>query len=145
MFVTTHIIGGLIIGKLTGNYIPALMGATLIDLDHLIMYAKHRLLLSPQKLLKIVLNKEDVLGHQRNFLHSIFMFTPICFILFFIDFDFAFSFSIGYTCHLIFDALDNADFYPLFPWKKINLHGPIEYFSKQEFVFALILFVLWVI
>jgi hypothetical protein len=86
MFVPTHIIGGLLIGKITGNYIPALIGATLIDLDHLVVYAKHGLLLNPRKLLKVVLNKEDTLGYQRNFLHSIFAFIPICFILFFINF-----------------------------------------------------------
>lgn len=145
MFVPTHIIGGLLIGKITGNYIPALIGATLIDLDHLVVYAKYGVLLKPKKLLKIILNKGGVLGYQRNFLHSIFTFIPICFILFFINFDFAFSFSLGYACHLLFDALDNADFYPLFPWKKINLHGPIKYFSKQEFIFALILFILWIV
>ncbi len=180
MFIPTHIIGGLLIGKITGNYVPALIGATLIDLDHLAVYAKHGLLLKPWRLLKIISDKEDTLGYQRNFLHSIFAFIPICFILFFINFDFALSFSLGYACHLLFDALDDADFYPFFPWKKINpvrnphnilntmlskvgrrlpqqqtmrhsdsngvnLHGPIKYFSKQEFIFALILFILWVI
>jgi len=145
MFVPTHIIGGLLIGKITGNYVPALIGATLIDLDHLVVYVKHGILLKPRKLLNIILDKEDPFGYQRNFLHSIFTFVPMCLILFFINFDFAFSFFFGYVCHLLFDALDNADFYPFFPSKKINLHGPIKYFSKQEFVCALILFVLWII
>ncbi len=75
----------------------------------------------------------------------LFAFIPICLILFFINFDFAFSFSLGYLCHLLFDALDSADFHPLFPWKKINVHGPITYFSKQEFIFALMLFILWIV
>lgn len=180
MFIPTHIIGGLLIGKITGNYIPALIGATLIDLDHVVVYAKYGLLLKLKKILCIAFNKEHLDEYQRGFFHSIFALVPICFISFLINFDFALSFSLGYACHLLFDASDNADFYPFFPWKKINpvrslyetlntmffnigrhsfqqqttrhsdsngvnLHGPIKYFSKQEFIFALILFVLWVV
>lgn len=53
MFVPTHIIGGLLIGKITGSYIPALIGATLIDLDHLIVYTKYGLLSKPKRFLKL--------------------------------------------------------------------------------------------
>ena len=67
MFVPTHIIGGLLIGKITGNYVPALIGATLIDLDHLVIYAKHGLLLKPRELLKIISDKEDTLDIKEIF------------------------------------------------------------------------------
>ncbi len=44
MFIITHFIAGLLIGKLTGNYTFALVGAVLIDVDHLFSYVKHRVL-----------------------------------------------------------------------------------------------------
>ena len=52
MFFFAHLLTGLIIGKLFGNYTVALLGALLIDLDHLIPYIKHKVIFGFKKFWK---------------------------------------------------------------------------------------------
>ena len=49
MFVFAHLGAGLIIGKVFNNYTVALIGALVIDLDHLISYIKNKVLFNPKK------------------------------------------------------------------------------------------------
>lgn len=145
MFFFAHLFAGLIIGKIFGNYLIALMGALLIDLDHLIVYAKHGILLSPKKFWKTITNPLDSLGYQRNFLHSFFAWIIISIIIFLVDFRIGIIFSLAYLSHLFLDALDNSDFYPFYPWKKFNIRGPIKYFSMQEWIVTLILLIVFIL
>lgn len=139
MTVGTHIITGLIIGKVTGSYSAALVGALVVDVDHLIPYIKHKVLFNIKKLWKTITNPNDPYGDQRNYLHSLFTFIPISVVTYFlVDINIAITFSLGYLSHLILDALDGSDFYPFYPIKS-KIKGPIEYLSKAEFILFIIL------
>jgi len=59
-------------------------------------------------------------------------------VLFMFGFSALYAFSFGYLSHLFLDVLDNADIQPFYPLK-INVIGPIPYFSIWELLFALIM------
>lgn len=144
MFPIAHILSGLIIGKLSGLYIPALIGAVLVDLDHIISYAKHKVLFKPKKLWKTITATKDPWGDQRNFLHSFIAWPIISVIVLIINFKVGLIFSLAYLSHLLLDMFDNGDFYPFYPLK-FKINGPIKYFSKEEFVFAIILLLIFIL
>jgi hypothetical protein len=142
MFIFAHIVAGLIIGKITGNYLLALAVSLLIDIDHLIPYIKNKIIFSPKKFWQIITNPSDPYGNQRNYLHSFFTLVVISLIALLIDINMGFIISITYLSHLFLDMLDASDFYPLYPLK-YNLIGPIKYLSKSEFVFTFLLFIIY--
>ena len=144
MFFFAHLLAGLIIGKLSGSYLVALIGALFVDLDHLIIYIKHKIILKPKKLWRIIINHRDPYGFQRNFLHSFISWAIISVIILIINFNLGAVFSLAYLTHLLFDLVDNADFYPFYPFKW-NVKGPIKYFSKGEMIFTLILLAIFVL
>jgi membrane-bound metal-dependent hydrolase YbcI (DUF457 family) len=125
---------GLVIGKLTGEYALAVTGAAFLDLDHLMTLARHGLLSTPRKFLKAILDRDDPYGDQRYIFHNFLVFVCITLILVYMNTVMGFIFGAAYASHILLDGLDNSDYYPFFPNKKINIRGPITYFSKQEFV-----------
>ena len=132
MTFPTHLMAGLVIGKLTGNYSLSIAVAVGVDIDHVFSYAKNGILLKPKKFLQTVFNRDDPYGDQRFFLHNVLVFILISGIVFFINPQIGFIFSLAYLSHIILDALDNSDYFPFFPNKKINIRGPIEYASWKE-------------
>ena len=132
MTLPTHALAGLIIGRITGDFSTALIGSLIIDADHAISYIRHGMLFTPKKLFRVICDRADPWGDQRSILHSMFSFITISLFLFLLNAHFAFVFSIAYFFHLVLDALDSSDFYPLFPFRKFVLKGRTEYHSKQE-------------
>ena len=47
---------------------------------------------------------------------------------------------VGYLVHLIIDMSDNANFYPLYPFKKYNIKGPVKYNSRVEMAITALMF-----
>ena len=139
MTLPTHVLAGLIIGKITGDFPTALAGSLVMDLDHTISYFRHGILFKPRQLFKAIHDEADPWGDQRNFLHSVFSWIGISILLLTINFNFGLVFSIAYFFHLVFDALDSADFYPFFPFRKFVIKGFVKYFSKQEIIFDICL------
>ena len=134
MTLPTHVLAGLIIGKITGDFPTALAGSLVMDLDHTISYFRHGILFKPRKLFKVISDEADPWRDQRNFLHSIFSWVVISSVLLLINFKFGLVFSVAYFFHLLFDAIDSADFYPFFPFRKSVLKGFVKYYSKQEII-----------
>jgi len=142
MFSLAHLAAGLIVGKTMGNYPAALIGALVIDLDHIILYLRHNVFSSWKKFWGIVTRRADPYRFQRNYLHSFMTWIVVSFIVYMIDAPFGMVFSVGYLTHLLLDMLDGSDFYPLYPVKwKVN--GLIPYMSKAEAVLTVLLFVIY--
>jgi membrane-bound metal-dependent hydrolase YbcI (DUF457 family) len=142
MTFPTHLVAGLIIGRISGDYPTALAGSLLIDLDHLVSYYKHGILFKPRKLIKAVSSEKDPWGDQRFYLHSIFGFIVLSAIVLAINFKIGVVFFFAYLTHLILDALDSSEYYPLFPNKTLTLKGPIRYNSRTETLFGFALFLI---
>lgn len=143
MTLPSHILLGGVIATVTGNPVVAIAVSVLIDLDHLVSYAKSGVLLSPKKLWKTVTDKNDPYGDQRGYLHNFFVAGLVCVAVWFLFPLVGLTFMLAYLGHLFLDALDTSDYWPLYPSKKINMQGFIDYYSKQElFVILLLLLIL---
>ncbi|MFA5936599.1 MAG: metal-dependent hydrolase [Candidatus Paceibacterota bacterium] len=139
MTFPTHIILGLVIGKVIGNYPIAIASSMAIDIDHLQSYIKSGVIFKPKLFWKTINDKADPYGDQRGYLHNFFIFTLVSVILLFIFGDKIFPLVFGWLGHLFLDALDNSDYWPFYPYKRINLRGFIRFASYQEFIFAIFL------
>ncbi len=135
MFILAHLAAGLVIGKISGSYLPSLIGSLAMDLDHLIPYVRHKILFSPKKFWDAITNPEDNYGNQRNFLHSFIVWLPVSLISVAVSRNIGIVFSLAYLCHLLLDLIDGSDFHPFYPFK-LNIRGPIKYFSKPEVLFT---------
>lgn len=136
MTFPTHLLAGLIIGKVSGDYSAALAGSLLIDMDHIISYHRHGILFKPKELIKAVSSEKDPWGDQRFYLHTIPGLIVISLIVMVINLNVGLVVFSAYLVHLIFDALDSSEYYPLFPSKTLTLTGPIKYNSKTEVLFG---------
>jgi membrane-bound metal-dependent hydrolase YbcI (DUF457 family) len=140
MFFVAHILLGMIIGKITGNYLLAIIFSVIIDIDHLFVFAKHKILFNFKDFMNTVMDPEDRTGHQRNYLHNVFALVILSFIVFLLFREFWIVFFFSYLGHLFLDMIDKSDFYPLYPFRNWNFKGFVEYGSKEEIVFSLALF-----
>jgi len=145
MLLSTHLAAGLIIGKLTGNYTVAFIGSVVMDLDHIFAFYQSHVLLKVKKIIQATTNQNFLVNDQRNYFHNVFFFLAISVIAMALNFHLGVIFSMAYLVHLIFDSLDDQEYYPFYPRKNVKLRGPVRYFSKQEIIFALILFFIFLI
>lgn len=143
MFLPTHLIAGLIIGKLTGDYTTSLIGSVIMDTDHLFVYYRKGILLQPKKFLLATVNKIRMLKEQRNIFHNIIFCLAASAIIFMVNHAVGLVFFSAYLCHLLLDCLDDSSYVPFYPNERIKIKGPIKYFSGQEIVFAAVLLIIF--
>ena len=142
MFIFAHLAAGLIVGKISGNYTTALIGALFPDLDHLFPYIKHKIIFSPKKFWNTITDPQDKYGNQRNFLHNIGVEILISISLIILNFKIGLVFALGYLSHILLDIIDASDFRPFYP-SKINFKGLIGYLSIHEFIFTAVLILIF--
>lgn len=145
MTFPTHFLLGMVIGKLTGNYTAGIAASVLVDVDHLQSYAEHGLLTKPKKLWKTVTAEKDSYGDQRGMLHNVVFFACASVALIVLFKWIGTVIVIGWFGHLLLDALDASDYWPLYPDKSINLKGPINYGTWKEFLFFLALLIIYLV
>jgi len=143
MTLPTHLVAGLILGKITGNYPLSIGIAVGIDVDHVFSYFKNGILLKPKNFLETVFNKDDPYGDQRFILHNVLVFILLSMIVLIFNRTIGVVFALAYFSRIFLDALDSSDYFPFFPNKKLNLRGPIKYFSRQEFIVFLLLIIVF--
>jgi membrane-bound metal-dependent hydrolase YbcI (DUF457 family) len=143
MLLPTHLIAGLIVGKITGNYSISLIGSVAVDLDHIFAWWRRGVLFKFKKIVAATTDKSFRITDQRNYFHNIFFFIAAILVFLIIDIKTGLIFGLAYLVHLLMDSLDNSGFYPFYPNKKINLRGPIKYYSLAELGFAIFLLVIY--
>ncbi len=141
MTIPTHVILGVLIGKITGDFPTAIAVSVLVDIDHLVSYVRHGVLTDYKKFLNVITDKEDPYGDQRGYLHNILIAGLLSALSFLVGMSFGLVFTLSYFGHLLLDALDKSDYWSLFPYKKINIRWPIEYYSYQEILLMCVLIV----
>ncbi len=139
MTFPTHLLAGLIVGKLTGNYSLGIVSSVAMDVDHLQSYFKSGVIFKPKVFWQTITNPADPYGNQRGYLHNVLVFIVISGVLFMVLRNIALPIVLGWLGHLILDALDNSDYWPFYPNKKINLKGPIIFASRWEILFTFLL------
>ena len=143
MTFPAHLLLGLVIGKVMGNYPVAILASTLVDVDHLQSYIKHGLLSRPKELWSTLTSQDDPYGDQRGIFHNVMFFALVSWVLISLFSSVGWVIAAGWLGHLCLDALDSSDYWPLYPYKRINLKGPIDYNSKAEVIFCFSLVVVY--
>jgi hypothetical protein len=145
MLLPTHLAAGLIIGKLTGDYTTAFIGSAAVDLDHFFAFYRSHILLKVKKIILAATKQNFLVSNQRNYFHNVLFFLLVSLAVSAANLRIGLVFGLAYFIHLVFDSLDNQSYFPFYPNKKIKLQGPIRYFSKQEIIFALALFFIFLV
>lgn len=147
MTLPTHLALGGIIGAITGQPILALVMSVIVDIDHLGTYYRHGVLKNPRLFWRTITQTNDPYGGQRGHLHSIFGIAIIAALSWLVVPVYALTLIFSHVGHLVLDALDSADYWPLYPFQKINIRGPVGFFSRHEaLVFSALLaanIILW--
>jgi membrane-bound metal-dependent hydrolase YbcI (DUF457 family) len=141
MTLPSHIILGAVIGGLTGDYKTSIIVSVFVDLDHLVSYVKSGVIVKPKKFFKTITAKDDPYGDQRGFLHNVVVAGVISGLTFLVSIPFGSVFTLAYLGHLLLDAFDKSDYWPLYPFKGINITGFIDYFSWKEILFDFLMLV----
>ena len=132
MLTSSHLLLGLIIGKLLNHPFMVALGAVVIDVDHIYAYYMRSRSTSLRELFHINLIPDDHLG-LRSFFHTLIGWSITSALLMMANYEFGLYFSIGYLSHLFLDALDGSNLYLFYPLD-INILGPITYNSYAEYL-----------
>ncbi len=137
MTFPTHLFAGLAVGAFTGDYTVAVVASVAPDIDHVVSYARHGVFKNAETFWSVITAEADPWNDQRNVLHNILVPSTLSILAYIFFPEHALALVLGYGIHLTLDAFDASDFYPFYPWKRINLRGPIHYNSKWEFALAI--------
>lgn len=142
MTLPTHAVTGLLIGTLLGHPTLGLVVGCFPDIDHLYSYVKHGYLKNWRTFYRHAFGKDDVTGDQRNILHNILIVLLLCLVIFFVLPELFTVVSFAYISHIILDAIDTSDYFPLYPSKVINIKGFLDFYSyKEGILFSILLLI----
>lgn len=121
-----------------GHPIVGMLTAIIIDIDHLVVYIRHGVLRSPGLFWETVTSVDDPYGGQRGWLHSLFIAIPLSALLLLTMPTWGPTIVLSYLVgHILLDALDSADYWPLYPSKSYVIRGPVRFFSYQELILTI--------
>ncbi len=133
-----HLIIGIFLGMLFGNYQFFIIGAIFADIDHIYIYfIKARLFKWKKFIDALKYEKKYGIRSKTPFVHSILGMIVFSAIVFLFSKEGALAFFIGYLSHLVLDAIDTDEmqiFYPL----KFTFHGFLPVWSNAEKVITAI-------
>ncbi len=144
MFGLTHLLAGLVIGKLTNNYALAVSVSLAIDADHIIVLFKEGAYKSWKRFSSFIFDETDPFGSPRTFFHTVYSGVFASAIAFAVSPHAGLVVGLSYAAHLAMDMLDNSDFRPFYPYGP-SIRGPVKYFSRQELALDIALFAVFFI
>ncbi|MEK6906833.1 MAG: metal-dependent hydrolase [Nanoarchaeota archaeon] len=139
-----HLLIGILLGKIYGNYIYFIAGSLIPDIDHLYIILKNRLYNIKKIISSIKYEKNYGLKYKTPLIHSILGLVIISSAVFFFNKIGAVYFSLAYFIHLLIDWVDIDEKYYLYPLK-IKFKGFLPIWSKQEKILTLLVIILLVI
>lgn len=126
-----HLIFGIILGKITGNYFYAIVGSIIPDIDHLYIIIKNKFF-SMKQIIDSMKNEEKYnIRYKTPFVHSFLGLIVFSVIITITNIHNGIIFAIGYFSHLILDWFDKDEKYYLFPFK-IKFEGFLPIWSRTE-------------
>lgn len=131
-----HLLLGIILGKITGHYLPFILGCALMDIDHIYSYFKSGVLtlknLSWKRIVYVVKNEDRTRAPGRTpLIHSVLGMIIFSAIYYLIRGEEVWFFIAGYASHLFLDIPDR-DFTPILYPLKYGFQGHLAVWSKTE-------------
>jgi hypothetical protein len=138
MLLLTHLLFGLIVGKISGNMLLVAIGAVLVDFDHIYAFIKSGIIFYPRKLWESVFSAHDPYGEVRTVAHSLLAWIIVTIAVMLVNKEIGAFISIGYLSHLMLDAIDGSDMELMFPLRG-HIRGPVVYNSRAEYLINVVL------
>lgn len=137
-----HLLLGIILGKLFGNYSAFILGSILPDIDHIYIIVKNKFWSINKIISSIKYEKKYHLEYKTPFMHSVLGLVVFTIFAFLFNFG-ALEFGIAYLLHLLIDWFDIDIKYYLYP-VKTKFKGILPIWSKFEkrITLALILIII---
>ena len=141
--IFVHLLLGILLGKIFGNYLFFIIGSIFPDLDHLYVLLKNRIPLN--KLIDSIKFEEKYnLKYKTPLFHSLLGLIIFSGSLFIFNQKGALIFAIAYLLHLLIDWLDVDEKYYLYPLK-IKFKGFLSIWSKSEQILTILLLIALII
>ncbi|MFH1365181.1 MAG: metal-dependent hydrolase [archaeon] len=141
--IFVHLLFGILLGKIFGNYFFFIIGSIFPDLDHLYVLLKNRIPLK-KAIDSIKFEEKYNLKYKTPLFHSLLGLLVFSGILFLFNQKGALIFAIAYFLHLLIDWLDIDEKYYLYPFK-IKFKGFLPIWSKSEQILTILLLLLLII
>jgi len=133
-----HLLIGILLGKIYGNYLFFIFGSITPDIDHLYIIFKNRLYNLKKLANSIKYEKKYSLRYKTPLVHSILGLIIFSSTVFLFNKTGAIYFAIAYSIHLLIDWVDIDEKYYLYPIK-IKFRGFLPIWSKFEQILTIIL------
>ncbi|MBI4144008.1 metal-dependent hydrolase [Candidatus Woesearchaeota archaeon] len=139
--IFVHLIFGVILGKILGNYFFFILGSVLPDVDHLYILFKNRFFSIKKIIGSIKFEKKFGVEYKTPLFHSILGLVLFSTIVYFFNNQKALYFAIAYLLHLLIDWLDIDEKQFLYP-VRIKYKGFLPIWSEFEQVLTILLLIL---
>lgn len=142
--IFVHILIGIILGIIFGNYFFFILGSILPDLDHIYIIIKNKLW-NLDKITK-TLKYEDrfKIRYKTPFFHSLLGLIIFSLIIYFLFGNKTIYFAAAYFLHLLIDWIDIDEKYFLYPFK-IKFKGFLPIWSRFEKWLTIVLLIVAII
>jgi hypothetical protein len=138
--IFVHLLIGIILGSLYGNYLFFILGSIFPDIDHLYILVKHRLFSVRKIIDSIKFEKKYDIRYKTPLFHSLLGLILSSSVIFLFNRNGALYFAIAYLLHLLIDWLDIDEKYYLYPLK-IKFKGFLPIWSTTEKIITIILII----
>jgi hypothetical protein len=132
-----HLIIGLILGKVLGNFWFFVIGSIFPDIDHIYIVIKNKLFSWKKYIDSLKNEKKYGLRYKTAFVHSLFGLTIFSLMVCLINIYGGIAFALAYFLHLIIDWIDIDEKYYLYPNKK-KFSGFLPIWSSFEKIITVI-------
>ncbi|MBR9702192.1 metal-dependent hydrolase [Candidatus Pacearchaeota archaeon] len=136
--ILAHLLIGIILGKLYGNYLLFILGSILPDIDHIFIIVKNKIYTLEKIIDSIRYEKEYNLNYKTALFHSLFGLVIFSLMVYIFVGNKAIYFSAAYLLHLLIDWPDTDTKYFLYPLKT-KFKGFLPIWSKPEQILTIIL------
>ncbi|MEM3126475.1 MAG: metal-dependent hydrolase [Candidatus Woesearchaeota archaeon] len=141
MLTLTHIVFGLLLGKITGNMLYVLLGSTIIDLDHYFQFKKEGALKSWKKFWQRCWHPPAGKTAKHPIVHSLTGWLIFMNVALLINQESAIYFGLGYLGHLLLDLFDTSQKRYFWPLNFIH-KGPLKFNTLTEYIIIAIIVLL---
>jgi len=136
-----HLLLGIILGNIFGNYFFFLLGSIFPDIDHIYIILKNRLWNLKKIKQTIKYEKQFGLKYKTPLLHSLLGLMIFSSVIYLFNSNGTIYFSTAYFLHLLIDWIDIDEKYLLYPLK-IKFRGFLPIWSRLEKILTIILMII---
>ncbi|MBU2052864.1 MAG: metal-dependent hydrolase [Nanoarchaeota archaeon] len=139
--IFAHLLIGIILGKLYGNYFLFILGSIFPDIDHFYIIFKNKIYTLEKIIDSIKYEEKYNLNYKTSLFHSLIGLVIFSLIIYLVVGNKAIYFSVAYLLHLLIDWSDTDTKYFLYPLK-IKFKGFLSIWSKPGRALTIILIVM---